>query len=338
MSHASGQTAVHARAAPVAQRTVVVPSRPAPRSLLRPRLPSHASAVQPSRSRRGPPAGTRRVRPRMDPEAVARLAARCVAFYALTAFLIVAGVAAHEYAHYSAHEGFGVPALAYSPSVAQAQDELLSVHRAAGAGGEAVLLEQPERTTIVVFPNTLVQAAGLGLLPAQAYSDDGVLASTYFRLDDGQAQDLRSRGGTMPAAVVAAPLWLAVGVFFAAAAWACWRPNLFNKALLVAYAVQLGDAGHHAEALGMPPALFYAASTLAIVAAAALVALRMNSRSSRPAPTASGRALPGPPPGWPGGPSRRSTFADLSVRRATDKRANRAVAQRLPARLPVTLP
>ena len=319
------RTAVSGRPAPgpLLQRTVVVASRPAPSSLIRP-----AASARPPVRPASP--GTRRVRSlaaRRD--AVARTAARAVAFYAIAAALIVGGVAAHEYAHFAAHEGFTVPEFTYATSVAAAQAELLSVERTGGAG-EEVLLEQPKETTIVIFPNTLVQAAGLGLLPSQAYADDGVLASTYFRLDHQEATGLKSRGGQMPADVVAAPLWLAIAVFFAAAAWASWRPNLFNKALLVAYAVQLGDAGHHAGALGVDPGLFYVFSTMAIVVAGLLVALRMStlSRNQREAGPREAGGRPHPPA------PRRSPY--LSVRSATDKAANRGRAHRMPARPPVT--
>lgn len=319
------RTAASGRPAPgpVLQRTVVVASRPPPASLIRPAPLSRPASARPQKpARRVLSLAARR-------DAVARTAARAVAFYAITAALIVGGVAAHEYAHFAAHEGFTVPELTYSTSVAAAQAELLSVERT-GAAGEEVLLEQPKETTIVIFPNTLVQAAGLGLLPAQAYADGGVLASTYFRLDHEEATGLKSRGGQMPADVVAAPLWLAIVVFFAAAAWACWRPNLFNKALLVAYAVQLGDAGHHAEALGVDPGLFYVLSTMAIVVAGLLVALRMNAISRNRIDSAP-RGVGGSP--HPPGPG-RSPY--LSVRAATDKAANRGRAHRMSARPPVT--
>lgn len=321
------RTAASGRPAPgpLVQRTVVVASRPPPASLIRPVPVSRSSTARPSAPR------TRRVlglAARRD--AVARTAARAVAFYAITAALIVAGVAVHEYAHFAAHEGFTVPEFTYSTSVAAAQAELLSVERTQGA--EPVLLEQPGRTTIVIFPNTLVQAAGLGLLPSQAYADGGVLASTYFRLDHEEATGLKSRGGQMPADVVAAPLWVAIAVFFAAAAWASWRPNLFNKALLVSYAVQLGDAGHHAEALGVDPGLFYVLSTMAIVVAGLLVALRMNALARNRAGGDPPSGVPGPRP-WP---VHRTPSTNLSVRAATDKAANRGRAHRMSARPPVT--
>jgi hypothetical protein len=201
---------------------------------------------------------------------------RFFVFYLTTASLIVVGIGIHEYSHYAAHEGLEMPALAYSDGVAEAQADLLRTERSRNAGGE-VLVQQPRETTIVFFPNTFLQAAGLGLLPAQAYQDDGVLASTYFHLDHAEVGALQERGGTMPAAVVAAPLWIAALVFFGALAWALARPNLFNKALLVAFAVQLGDVGHHASAFGMDPDVFYGLSAFAILGAAILVGLRLRS-------------------------------------------------------------
>ncbi|MFO1533458.1 MAG: hypothetical protein ABR562_07165 [Thermoplasmatota archaeon] len=252
---------------------------------------SRRFAVSPLRWVR--PAPVRRARSAAEiRRSVLRGTSRFLAFYAMTATLIVAGVAVHEYSHYAAHEGFGVPALAYSDSVHDAQRDLLQVERSRAAGHD-VLVQQPRATTIVIFPNTFVQAAGLGLLPSQAYQDDGVLASTFFHLDGQEVDGLQARGGEMAAPVVAAPLLLAVGVFLGALAWTILRPSLFSKALLVAYAVQLGDAGHHATAIGLTPEIFFAFTTVLVVAAALVVGLRSPRKPEAPAkadpPTASFR-------------------------------------------------
>lgn len=264
--------------------------------------------------RRAVPLPPRPVRPspvvrRRDPQRVARAVLRGAVFYLLTASLIVAGVAVHEYSHYAAHEGLGVPPLAYAGSVGEAQRDLLETERAHSPAGE-VLVQQPKATTIVFFPNTFLQAAVLGLLPSEAYQDNGVLASTFFHLDGGQVDGVRSRGGEMPDGVIAAPLWVAIATFSVAFLWTAVRPNLFSKALLVAGAVNLGDAGHHAAALGIPPDAFYALTALAIVAAAVLLGVRTVIPPKR-------RAKKVKPDFRP------ATRIVLSVRPATDKPSTR---------------
>jgi len=241
------------------------PATPTLRSVrtVRPERPTSATA--PHRVHHAPRGLARKV---------ARNAFRFLAFYLLTAAFIVGGIAAHEYSHYAAHEGFGMPALQVSPSVASAQENLLQVSRSRGADGQDVLLQEPRQTTIVFFPNTATQALGLGLLPAASYDDGGVLASTFFRLQPGEAAAVQANGGEMSTWVVAAPLALAGTVFAVALAWTLWRPTLVGKALLVASFVQIGDAGHHAAALGIPAGLFQALSTTLILLAALLVGLR----------------------------------------------------------------
>ena len=258
--------------------------------------------------------------------AVVRGVARFVAFYVMTATLIVVGVGVHEYSHYAAHEGMGVPEMAYHENVRDAQEGILQVEHSR-AGGQDILVQQPKATTIVFFPNTFVQAAGLGLLPAEMYADEGVLASTFFHLDDAQVAGLQSRDGEMPDPVVAAPLWVAGAVFLVALAWCLVRPNLFNKALLVAYAVQIGDAGHHASALGMDPVVFYALSTIAIVVAALLVALRTRRAPKEGPDGARGSSRPDFRPATrvivTAPAPRVASGGRLSVRRTTDNSRTR---------------
>jgi hypothetical protein len=201
---------------------------------------------------------------------------RGITFYAMTAAFIVIGIGVHEYSHYAAHEGFRVPPLEFHDGVEAAQADLLRTERSR-VDGRDLLVHQPDKSTIVIYPNTFLQALGLGLLPAQAYADDGVLASTFFHLDARQIQELGAKG-QMPAHVVASPIYVALGVFLVALAWALVRPNLVNKSLLVAYAVQLGDAGHHATAFGMQPEVFYGLAMTLVMVAAILVGLRMARR------------------------------------------------------------
>lgn len=261
---------------------------------------------------------------------VARGVLRFLAFYVMASSLIVAGIALHEYSHYAAHEGLGMPTVAYSDGVEAAHTELLQLERSRGHGGD-IILRQPAETTIVFYPNTFVQAAGLGLLPAQVYQDDGVLASTFFRLEGNHVEEMRARDGQMPALVVAAPLLLAVGVFLLALAWALLRPNLFNKALLLAYAVQIGDAGHHASAIGMQPDVFYGLSSLLIVAAAVLVGLRsLKVRGTGTGKASRSHPQPGKPSGTPSMPWVPSQhIPGLSVHPFTDNSTTRRPAQAL---------
>ena len=315
--------------------TATAPAFPHPtkRTTFRMAVPAAKAAARPAPTARVSSAGPARVtvprRARSSSQrrdATVRKAVRFMLFYLTTAALIAAGVAVHEYAHYAAHEGMGVPEFQYSNSVNAAQHSILQVERSR-SGGHEVVLQEPKATTIVIFPNTFVQAAGLGMLPTQAYQDDGILASTYFRLDKSEVDGLQARDGEMSAAVVAAPLIVAGVIFLGALAWVLVKPNLFNKALLVSYAVQIGNAGHHAGALGIPAPVFFILSTLAIVVAAVLVALRIThkprgavkSGPAAPANRSSAKGLMGTAP------------RPLSVRRPTDNHRTHGGPKPVPA-------
>lgn len=198
---------------------------------------------------------------------------RILAFYLLTVSLTMAAVAVHEYSHLAAHDGLVAPDVHFSASVAASKSELMS-HDAMRVAGIDYLVEQPKNTMIVFYPNVLVHAFGLGLPPPQMYDEDGVLAMTFFRLRPEEIEPVVAHGGQVDAASQGTPLVAAVGLLAASLGWSVLRPNRLNRSLAWVYAIELGDAGHHATAWGMDPSLFYGFSWMATLAAISLACMR----------------------------------------------------------------
>ncbi|MHB8633654.1 MAG: hypothetical protein ACYDBQ_06790 [Thermoplasmatota archaeon] len=206
------------------------------------------------------------------------------AFYVVTASLLLASVAVHEVSHLWAHDGLTVPRIAFADNVADGESSILTQQNIA-VNGQIVSVSEPLQSEILFYPNSLAHAFTLGTLPTDLYADHGVLASTYLHINSDEVAQLAVTGGALSGISAGAPLIVAAVILGGATVWAAWRPNLFNRALMLAYAIQLGCTAHHGPALGIPPEVVAGASGFATAMAVVVAAVRGPFlRSLRPAP------------------------------------------------------
>src|SRR5688572_13497695 len=157
----------------------------------------------------------------MPAPSLRRTAARGLLLYGLTALFLLASVAMHEYSHYAAREGPGVPAVRFHPGLESANDALVvqSPHGVALRGGEA---------TIVFLPNTFRQALTLGLVPAATAQDGGVLAVSY--LPGATPHEARQAGSAPWGSVEGAPVTVAAACLALSLAWVAWSRGIAARA------------------------------------------------------------------------------------------------------------
>ncbi|HET6399266.1 MAG TPA: hypothetical protein VFH47_06905 [Candidatus Thermoplasmatota archaeon] len=208
------------------------------------------------------------------------VASRLAAFYVLTAVLLGGAVLAHEYAHHFAAHGWTSVQLETAPTRVHGEMLAMQARESATDGSSAM---------IVLYPNLLRFAATLGLTPAGAYPDDGVLAETFLDLPEAHEVGV-------PPVVQAAPAVLAVAGLLAGLAWLVGTRSLGARALTWAYYCELGNNVHHFQAMHLSPMPVLGTASALVVAAAVLAVLQSQPARRLARPPASRRpARPGTP-------------------------------------------
>ncbi len=208
-------------------------------------------------------------------------------FYLAAVALLMGSTVAHEYSHYVAHEGWQAAPLAFYETPADAQADLVT-SKNIEVDGRPYRVENVDETTIVIYRDTLVYAFTLNLAPMALYTD-GTLGATYMHTDGGQtasrvtgADDHVEHWNT----VMGAPIGVAIAGLAVAIVLVAWTKSIAARAMFVAYASELGNNAHHAEALGMHAGIYtIVAQVIFGIAILATVLLSKTYRSWIAAPT-----------------------------------------------------
>lgn len=217
-------------------------------------------------------------------------------FIAVVGFTFASTVV-HELGHALAWDATEGPVFIVAGSRDDARD-VVAAEKSMNIDGQNYRVLEVERTTIALYPKTiLITGATLGIAPSALLSDQ-VLASTFYALDDEDYATLAAGGDPTGWQEAATPMivngFLAIPIWI----WLLWRPHAVSMAAAWANAAEWRYNVHHATEVGIPTTLYLGASLLVMAITVGVITFLAVGGWRRPGP-ASPR-VPVPSGGVPG--------------------------------------